>query len=84
VRRLAVIHQRPLARAGDRIIADLDLSLLSRRPTGGSLIAAGASEQTRNRGRHGRPNAVVRSARERRTDLLDADRRSIQQRSDVV
>ncbi|WP_425907599.1 hypothetical protein [Nitrobacter sp. TKz-YC02] len=65
-------------------MADLDLSLFSRRPDVVHLIAAGATEQTRNRGRHGRPNAVVRSARERRADLLGADRRSIQQRRDIV
>ena len=66
VRRLAVIHQRLLVSAGDRIMADLDLSLFSRRPVMGSLIAAGATEQTRNLGHHGRPNTVVRSARARR------------------
>ncbi|MDR6303979.1 hypothetical protein GGQ85_001678 [Nitrobacter vulgaris] len=31
--RAAVIHHRQLALAGDRIMADLDLSLFSRRPT---------------------------------------------------
>jgi hypothetical protein len=45
----------------------------------GSLIAAGATEQTRNRGAHGRPNAVVRSARERRKEMLGAGDTSTQQ-----
>jgi hypothetical protein len=50
----------------------------------GSLIAAGATEQTRNRGAHGRPNAVVRSARERRKEMLGAGDTSTQQRRDAV
>jgi hypothetical protein len=47
VRRLAVIHLR--RGAGDEIMADLDSSLFSRRSTVVRLIAAGATEQTRNR-----------------------------------
>jgi hypothetical protein len=35
--------------SGDEIMADLDSSLFSRRPTLVCLIAAGATEQTRNR-----------------------------------
>jgi hypothetical protein len=67
---LVVIHRREKelcsSLPGDEIMADLDSSLFSRRSAESAAIAAGASERSRNRGAHCRPNAVVRSARKRR------------------
>jgi hypothetical protein len=66
VRRLAVIHQRQRGRRQDhgRSRPVAILATAGR----GSLMAAGASVQTCHRRRHGRPNAVVRSARGRRIE----------------
>jgi hypothetical protein len=79
---LAVVYRRRFryrrrGKAGSKPVAIL--ATVDR----GSLITAGATEQARNRGAHGRPNTMVRSAHGRRIDLGAAGS-SIQQGSGIV